>query len=51
MESTLDVPLMTTTAQYEYRGTVVLPANDTLVWLEEEMENEHESRCGSNPIT
>lgn len=40
----LTVPLGIQTAQYEYRGTVDLPENDALAWLDEEIEDSHESR-------
>lgn len=46
----LVVPLMISTAQYEYKGEVTLPENDTLAWLDEEMEELNESRGRANSI-
>lgn len=48
MENTAIIPLMISTAQYEYRGEVKLPENDTLAWLNETMEELHESRGSVN---
>jgi len=38
------IPLTVSPARYEYRGVVELPENDTLAWLDETMEEAHESR-------
>ena len=35
-------PLTIATATYEYRGDVVLPENDTLTWIDEELEKKRE---------
>jgi len=42
------VPLTIATAKYEHRGEVKLPENDTLAWLDETMEELHESRSSVN---
>jgi hypothetical protein len=45
MTTPLTVSLGNPTTQYEYRGKVKLPENDTLAWLAEEIGDVHESRC------
>lgn len=45
-----NTPLTISTARYEYLGNVELPKNDTLVWLDEEMETAHESGCCADLI-
>lgn len=49
MMTLLTVSLGNPTTQYEYRGEVKLPENDTLAWLDEEIGESHESRCCVSP--
>lgn len=44
MTTPLTVSLGNPTAQYEHRGDVKLPENDTLAWLAEEIGDVHEPR-------